>query len=130
MASTDRSFSDVLKNIFENIEDVLRSELKLAKAEVREGVARSTRGAGWLAAGLVSALFALGFLLVTAFFALLFVVPNWAAASIIAVALGLISTITFQIGGSKRKTTRDESQSFAAATPQEEILAWAKQHSK
>ncbi len=123
MASTDRSFSEVLKDIFGNFEDVLRSELKLAKTEVREEIVSSTRGGGWFAAGLVGALFALAFLLVAAFFALLFVVPNWAAAGIIASALALISAVAFGVSSSKRRVTRSKAQSFLAQASQEENLA-------
>ncbi len=71
----------------------------------------------------MSALFALGFLLVAAFFALLFIVPNWAAAGIIAIALALISTIALQVSSSKRKVPAVRAQSFLAQAVQEEKLA-------
>ncbi len=45
MASTDRSFSEVLKDIFGNFEDVLRSELKLAKRKFE--MKSSDRPAAW-----------------------------------------------------------------------------------
>jgi Putative Actinobacterial Holin-X, holin superfamily III len=114
MQSPERPFSEVLSNIFGNVENMLRGELRLIKAEAREEIVRASRGAGWVAAGVLSALFAVGFLLVGIFFALLFIVPNWAAALIIAAALGLISTLTLQVGGNKRRSTEKEN------------LAWAK----
>jgi uncharacterized membrane protein YqjE len=125
MSSADRPFSELFSNIFGNVEDIVRSELKLAKTEVREDLAKSAHAAAWFAVGLASALFALGFLLLTVFFLLLSIVPNWAAALIIAVPLGLVSTIIFQVGGAKRKLQRN-SQPLLAETPSKENSAWAK----
>lgn len=129
MDPADRPFSELFSNIFGNVEDIVRSELKLAKTEVREDLAKSAHAAAWFAAGLASALFALGFLLVTVFFLLLSIVPNWAAALIIAVPLGLVSTIIFQVGGANRKVQKN-SQSVLADAPSKENLAWAKHQAK
>jgi hypothetical protein len=121
MAAADRPFSELFNNIFGNVEDIARSELELAKAEVREDLAKSAHTAAWFAAGVASALFALGFLLVTVFFLLRSIVPNWAAALIIAVPLGLVSTIMFQVGVAKRKLQKP--QSLLAEPPSKENLA-------
>jgi hypothetical protein len=122
MASADRPFSELFSNIFGNVEDIVRSELKLAKTEVREDLVKSAHAAAWFAAGLATALFAFGFLLVTVFFLLLSIVPNWAAALIIAVPLGVVSTILFQVGGAKREL-QQHSRSLLAEAPPKENLA-------
>jgi hypothetical protein len=129
MATADRPFAELFSNIFGNVEDIVRSELKLAKTEVREDLAKSAHAAAWFAAGLASALFALGFFLVTVFFLLRSVVPNWAAALIIAVPLGLASAIIFQVAGARRKLQKGALSSLAQA-PSKENLAWAKHQAK
>jgi hypothetical protein len=101
MAAIERPLVEVLHTIFGNVEDIVRSEVSLAKAEVREEISRSTRAAGWLATGALTAFFATGFFLVGVFFALRSSFPEWAAALMIAGGLGIITAITFQVRAAK-----------------------------
>ena len=41
MAAADRSFSDVLQDIIGNVQEMVRSEVRLAKTEIREQVVTS-----------------------------------------------------------------------------------------
>jgi Putative Actinobacterial Holin-X, holin superfamily III len=91
--STERPFTAVLSSILGNLQDIVRSEVKLAKAEVREEIGEFTKGASWLATGLVSGFFGVGFLLGAAFFALSYLMPHWIAALVISGVLLILSAV-------------------------------------
>ena len=98
MPSPERSFSDVLQDIVANLQGIIRSEVKLAKSELREEVRQAQSGGIWLGIGTLSGLFAVLFLLLAALYALSRVVPDWAAALILTGALGLIAAIALVLG--------------------------------
>jgi len=89
-AAQDRSMIDVLKDIFGNIQEMMRSEIRLARAELREEAAKTAESAKLLGAGAVMALFGLGFVLVAAAQGLALFMPSWAASLIVGALLGII----------------------------------------
>lgn len=90
MAESDRSIASVLSDIVGNIQQIVRAEVRLAKVEVREEVAKAKRGAMLLAAGGVVIVLALGLMLLAAVYALTMVWPPWAAALTVAVGAAVI----------------------------------------
>ena len=120
--AADRPFAAVLTSIVDNVQEIVRSEVRLAKAEVREEIAGMARGAGWLVAGIVSAFFALSFLLGAGFFALSYIVPHWLAASIIGGILTVICGVSLAARGSIVNSTIPQPVSLSA-TQSEEITA-------
>ena len=54
MATPDRSFADVLRDIGQNIQEILRSEVRLAKAEISEEARKAKPAGVWIAIGAVS----------------------------------------------------------------------------
>jgi uncharacterized membrane protein YqjE len=129
MAAAERPLVEVLNTIFGSVEDLVRSEVNLARAELREEIARATRGAWWLLIGAVASFLAVGFLLVGLFFALAMGVPDWAAALIIAAGLAIIAAITLRIHRSKAQSLkRWHSRLFG---PQfKESMPWVKPRTK
>jgi len=97
-ARAGRSLTDVLSDIFRNVEDLLRSELRLARSELREELRRSRPAGLWVAAGVAGALFSVFFLLLAVLYGLRLVLPAWAAALCIAVALAIVALISLQVG--------------------------------
>src|ERR1700682_3918892 len=63
MAAGDRSLSDVFQDIIRNVQEIVRSEVRLAKTEIREEAARAKSPTLLLGAGVVTAIFAMLFLL-------------------------------------------------------------------
>ena len=126
----DRPFVEVISSIFGNFEDIVRSEIRLAKTEVREEIERSTRGASWIAVACLSAFFALSFLLVAIFCGLLFVVPGWAAALILCVVLAAVCVTALQLRAHRIKSLAPRPFVAGASTVNEEYLPWAKQATK
>ncbi len=88
---TPRSFSDVLQDIIANIQEIVRYEVRLAKVEIREEAVAVKTPVILLAAGLTLGMFSMLFLLLTAFHALSMFVPNWEAALIVGISLGVIA---------------------------------------
>ena len=84
-----RSTPEILEDIAGNIQEIVRSEIRLATIEMRQKLAEAATGGIALAAGALTALYALGFLLVAVYHALAYAVWPWLAAAIIALALGL-----------------------------------------
>lgn len=98
MAVNERSVTDVLQDIVRNIQEIVRSEVRLAKTEIRDE-ARKAKAAGLLiGVGVGTAVFAVLFLLLMIVYALSIVVPQWAAALIVAVALSIVAGITLNTG--------------------------------
>jgi len=85
----DRSVGEVLKDIFGNVQEMIRSEIRLARAEIREEAGKTADSAKMLGAGAVMALFGLGFVLVAITQALAMVMPAWAASLIMGAVLGI-----------------------------------------
>ncbi len=117
--SNERPFVAVLASIFENIQEIVRSEVRLTKAEAREEIAEIARGAGWLVAGMVSAFFAISFILGAGFFALSYIVPHWVAALIVAAGLAVISGLSFAMRASIPKPSTQPRATLSAAQPEE-----------
>jgi putative superfamily III holin-X len=117
----ERPLAAVLSSILDNVQDIVRSEVKLVKSEAREEIGEITCGAAWLAAGLLGAFFAMSFLLGAAFFALSRIVQDWAAASIIAAALGVFSAVALSVRSSMRKRLTDRTTQQSVPHPKEGI---------
>jgi hypothetical protein len=94
----DRSFTDVLADIFRNVQDILHSEIRLAQSEFRDDLVRARPGAIFVAAALGGALLSALFLLLAILHALRLVMPAWAAALCVATALALVSAMGMVAG--------------------------------
>jgi len=69
------SFLELVKEILANVEQIFRSEVRLAKAEVKEEISRGSKGGAVLGAGVVLAFYSVGFLLLSAAYALSLKLP-------------------------------------------------------
>ena len=85
----DRSVSDVLLSIVGNVQEIVGSELRLAKAEIKEEVGKATATSKLLAVGAITVLFAVLFLLLAIASGLTLLVPVWASALIVAALLAV-----------------------------------------
>lgn len=96
--SRERSMADVIKDIISNVQDMIRSEVRLAKAELREETTRTMAAAKMLGLAAGLGLFAGAFLLTGIALLLALVMPGWAAMLLMAVVLGLPAAILFGKG--------------------------------
>ena len=92
-APEGRSLSDILRDAIRNVQEILRSEIHLAKTEIREEIVKVKSSTLLLVAGAVTAIFAVLFFLLAAVWAIALVIPNWAAALIVGAAMAVIATL-------------------------------------
>ena len=124
----DRSIVDVLNDIFGNLQDIVRSEIRLAKAEVGDELRGAKASALGLGVALLTSAFAALFLLLSAMYALSLVMSIWAAALCVGVAMAVVSTVAFLISGRRMRARRTVAPRTAASI--KENLKWAKQSIK
>jgi uncharacterized membrane protein YqjE len=91
---TDRSLSDIAKDLTGDLSELVRSEITLAKTELQENIGRLGTGAGLFGGAGVVGLFAFEFVLLALLFGLVSLgLQAWAAALIVAVVLGIIAAV-------------------------------------
>ena len=99
----ERTMSEVLKDIVETIQKIVRGEVRLAKAEVRDEAAKAWKPMRYLLTGVVMGLLAAAFLLLGIVYALALAIPAWAAAGAVGLALAIAAGITISQGASRMK---------------------------
>ena len=125
----EQATGDLLKQLASETTTLVRQELELAKAEMREKGRKAGPGFGmWGAAGVV-ALAALGAL--TAFFILALDggLPNWAAALIVAAAYGGIAAVLYTRGKQRVDEAGSPVPEQTIETVKEDV-EWAKHPTK
>jgi uncharacterized membrane protein YqjE len=119
-----RSVPEVLQDIVGNLQEIIRSEFRLAKTELKEEASRAAKPAATFGAGLVFGFYGIGFLLLASVYGLSMVMAGWLAALIVGAvlavaAMGLISSSSKKLKGvnpTPNKTMRSI----------EENVQWAK----
>jgi uncharacterized membrane protein YqjE len=97
-AGRERPITEIFRDIVGNVQEMVRSEVRLARVEMREEASKTARAGAILAAGAVLAIIAGVFLLVCVAQLLDMVMPDWAAALIMAIALGIPAAIMVSKG--------------------------------
>ena len=126
--AVDRTFSDVLQDILRNLQEIVRSEVRLAKAEIRDEAVQAGSSALWVAAGAVAALCAWMFLSWTAVYALAAFMSMWAATLAVAVTLAIVAGVLLVIG--MRRFKRIQPIPARTVETLKENLEWMKQSTK
>jgi hypothetical protein len=85
----ERSVSDVLQDIVGNLQDIVHSEISLAKAEIKTEAGKAANASKILAVGAVLLLYAGGLILLAMVYALSMVLQPWLAALMVG-ALGSV----------------------------------------
>ncbi|MEJ7609138.1 MAG: phage holin family protein [Bryobacteraceae bacterium] len=104
----ERSTSDLVRDIIGNVQEMVRSEVRLAKAELREEVGKTVSGAKMLGIAAVAGIFALGFVLVALTLLLALVMPSWAATMIMGTVLAITAGVAFGKGQGQLKLPKPE----------------------
>jgi hypothetical protein len=119
----ERSITDVLQDILRNIQEIVRSEVRLAKSELGDELTKVKASAPMLVVGAVAGLLAAFFLAWAAFYALSLVLAMWAAALVVAGVLALLGGITFSAGVKGLQRVHAPEQTMASV---KENVQWAK----
>ena len=127
MVASIRSIPEILKDVLTNIQDIVRAEVRLAKAELGEELSRARTGGLLIGVGAVAAIFSALFLLLACVYVLGRFMPNWAAALIVAAAVGVAAAVTLGLGLKRFKTIQAAPQTAASL---KENVRWAKELTK
>ena len=123
-----RPVTEVLQDIIGNVQEIVRSEVRLAKAEFREEAVKAKSSGSLLGAGVMSGFYAGGFLLLGVVYALALVLPMWEASLIVGALLGITAAILLSLG--RKQIRQIHSKPERTIESVKENLQWAKQQTK
>jgi uncharacterized membrane protein YqjE len=123
----DRPFAELLRDVVANVQEIVRSEVRLAKAELSEETQKTIRAVGFLLAGGLLGLYALGFLLLSAVYALAVVLPDWLAPLLVALLVAVIAGALLMIGRNRLKNVSPMPKTVSSV---KEDIQWAKDQTK
>jgi hypothetical protein len=103
MSGYDQSIADVIRSTIHDAQELVRSEIALAKTELRQDLARLGKGAAAMAAAAVAALVALVFLLTAVAWAIpaLLQWPVWTGFAIVGAIVLAAAAVLGMIGKSR-----------------------------
>lgn len=127
MAVGNRTIPEILQDVLTNFQDIVRAEMRLAKAELTEELGAARSGAILVGVGAVAAIFSTLFALLACVYALGRVMPDWAAALVVAAAVGLAAAVTLSLGLKRFKTIQAAPKTAASL---QENVRWAKELTK
>lgn len=94
----NRPISSILQDVVGDVTGIVRSEIKLAKAEITADAKRFARALPLAVAGAILGLFALGLLLTTILLAIAIALPAWLSALIVFAGTAIIAWALFAAG--------------------------------
>jgi uncharacterized membrane protein YqjE len=104
----ERAMSEVVKDIIGKVQGMVRSELRLARAELREEVNRAAAAAKLIGIGAGLALLGGAFLLVSVTLLLALVMPAWVATLITGAALTFAGMVMLSKGRAEFRVPRPD----------------------
>jgi len=127
MATAERSISSVLHDIVGNVQDIVRSEVRLAKTELTDELKKTRSASVLLGVGALLLTFSMLFVLLAIVYALSLVVPGWAAALIVGTGVGVVAALCCGLGIARFKSIRAAPKT---ADSVKENVEWAKHLTK
>ena len=124
----ERAISDILQDLLTDVEGMVRYEVRLAKAEIREDLTQALSSGIWIVAGVVVALSAWLFLLWTAAYALSTAMSAWAATLVVAIVTGVAAAVLIVGGIHRAKRLQPAPERTVESV--KETLGWLKQSTK
>ena len=125
---TRRPVPEVLRDIVGNLQDLVRSELLLAKTELKERAADAVKVAVTYGMGLTSGFYGVGLLLLAAVYGLTMIMAAWLAALLLGAVLTVIAIALMSAG--KKQWKRLNPGRSNTIQRLEENLQWSKHHIK
>jgi uncharacterized membrane protein YqjE len=126
--SDSRSIKQILQDIVKHVSDIMRSEVRLAKTEVRQDVTHYAKTSAFIGVAGVLTLYAVGFVLLSLVYALQGVMPSWLAALVVGVAVGAVAAITYLTG--RKKLSQASLRPDKTIQTLEDNVTWFKRHTK
>jgi len=126
--SDGRSIKQILQDIVNHVGDIIHSEVRLAKTEVRQDVTHFAKAGTSIGVAGVLALYAVGFILLSAVYALQGVMPSWLAALLVGVAVGIVAAILYLTG--RKKLAQASLRPDKTIQTLEDNVTWFKSQTK
>jgi uncharacterized membrane protein YqjE len=121
---TQRSVPEVLQDIVGNLQEIVRSEFRLAKTELKEEAAKAAKPAATFGVGLVMGFYGIGFLLLASVYGLSRVMAGWLAALLVGMILAIVAIALLSSSGKKLKRVNPTPNKTIQSI--EENVQWAK----
>jgi uncharacterized membrane protein YqjE len=119
-----RSVPEVLQDIVANVQEIIRSEFRLAKTELKEEAVQAAKPAATFGMGLVFGFYGIGFLLLAAVYGLSTVMAGWLAALLVGTFLAVVAVVLMGLSG--KKLRRVNSTPRKTIRSLEENIQWVK----
>ncbi len=103
MSDQERPVLEILLDIAGNVQDIIHSEFQLVATQMREDISTCRSSVLLIGIGVMSAFLAVFFALLGLVFALSHVLPSWAAAVLVALALALCAVLVVKAGSRRLK---------------------------
>ncbi|QNO37536.1 phage holin family protein [Protaetiibacter sp. SSC-01] len=118
-----RSLIELITSLPDQVQELVRREIELVKTELVEKLKALGVGAGLLLGAVITLMFFIGVLLTLAIIGLSYVMPDWAAALVVAGVLLIVAVILALVGYRILKTGIPPVPTEAIASIQKDILA-------
>jgi hypothetical protein len=125
---SDRSVADLLKGIIENVQAIIRSEVRLARTEIREETTKAGAAVKSFGIAAVLGLYAGAFVLFTLYHVAGLFMPAWAAALCVALLAGIGAAVMFSSGRKALKEVNAKPEKTIESV--KENVAWLKDQTK
>jgi len=120
-----RPLKDVVQGIIGKVQDIIRSEVRLAKAELADQAAKARSALTVMGAGALAGVLSVALLLVTCVLALATVMPAWLAALMVAGVTGIVTATLTSIAISRLRTVHPTPD--RAIQTAKENVRWARE---
>jgi Putative Actinobacterial Holin-X, holin superfamily III len=124
----ERTLPEVLQGAIGNIQEIIRSEFRLARAEITAAIGKISGSAAMIGVGLGISLYAIGFILLAIVYKLSAVMEAWAAALLVGGILALLAIVT--LVGAASKLRHVNAIPEKTVETMKENLTWAKRQMK
>lgn len=127
-AAAERSPVEIIKDIVGNVQEIIRSEIRLARLEMTDKAKNASRAAIMIAAGAIFGLYAFGFLLVCIYKLLTYAIWPWVSALIIGFVLGTLAGGLLYAGRKRMKEVRPAPEQTVQSV--KENVQWVKEQTR
>jgi len=121
----ERPIGDLVKQLAGQTSTLVRQEIDLAKAELAEKGRTAGKGAGLLSGAAVVGLLAAGALTACVILALAEAMPDWLAALVVAIVLGIVAAVLALQGRNRMRAAGPPVPEQTVETVKEDV-EWAK----
>jgi uncharacterized membrane protein YqjE len=122
------SLGRTVREIIGNAQEIIRSEVQLAKTEIKEEVRGAAKASAFYAGAGICALYALGLILLACVFGLSHFVQPWLAALIVGLVMAAIGGIAYMMA--RKETQRLTFKAEHTLETAKENVRWARNRFK